>query len=129
MTAKSKTPGKKFDPKQAQETLAAAKSRGKLSLDEMDKILPEDAGADEIDRVMLSLCQADVDLEEPAAPAPAAPAAGGNGKAAAKEPPKKDPAAQARLMEPQLHAVAGVQAHAQYRQVHPVKKHFQVVTA
>ena len=97
MTAKSKTPGKKFDPKQAQETLAAAKSRGKLSLDEMDKILPEDAGADEIDRVMLSLCQADVDLEEPAAPAQAAPAAGGNGKAAAKEPPKKDLALQKTL--------------------------------
>ncbi len=91
MTAKSKTPGKKFDPKQAQETLAAAKTRGKLSLDEMDKILPEDAGAEEIDRVMLSLCHADLDLEEPAAPAPAAAApAGGNGKAAAKETPKKD---------------------------------------
>ncbi len=59
--------GKKaFDPNMAEKTLAKAKAKGRLTVEEMNKILPEDAGAEEIDRLMLSLGGTELELvEEP----------------------------------------------------------------
>ena len=78
MTAK-KTTRKAAGEKASSEVLDKAKAGGKLTLEELEKILPADASAEEIDRVMLTLSDTDIDFTDehpadqakPAVPAPA----------------------------------------------------------
>ncbi len=45
-----------------QDTLEKAKAKGKISYDELNEILPEDATADQIDQVMVALSDTDVEI-------------------------------------------------------------------
>ena len=47
---------------QTQETLRQARAKGKITYDELEKLLPQDASAEQIDEVMISLCDTDVEI-------------------------------------------------------------------
>jgi len=47
---------------QAQEALKKARTTGKITYDELEKLLPQDASAEQIDEVMISLCDTDVEI-------------------------------------------------------------------
>jgi len=47
---------------EAQETLKRARSSKKITYDELDKLLPQNASAEQIDDVMISLCDTDVEI-------------------------------------------------------------------
>ncbi len=47
---------------QKQKTLKEARAKGKISYDELEALLPQDASAEQIDEVMISLCDTDVEI-------------------------------------------------------------------
>ena len=47
---------------EAQETLKRARATKKITYDELDKLLPQNASAEQIDEVMISLCDTDVEI-------------------------------------------------------------------
>jgi len=47
---------------EAQETIKRARSSKKITYDELDKLLPQNASAEQIDDVMISLCDTDVEI-------------------------------------------------------------------
>jgi RNA polymerase primary sigma factor len=56
------TAKKPVDKKKAKELLEQVKKSGKMSLDQMAAILPEDASSEEIDEVMMTLSDTDVEV-------------------------------------------------------------------
>ena len=84
MTAK-KTAKKPAGEKETKDVLSKAKAEGKLTLEELEKILPADASAEEIDRVMLTLSDTDIDFTEDAPAETAKPAEAATGAAAKAE--------------------------------------------
>ena len=101
MTAK-KTAKKTAGEKNAKDVLDKAKAEGKLTLEELEKILPADASAEEIDQVMLTLSDTDIDFTEDHAgdngkPAETAPAP--LTKAEAKAEAKREAGPAPRVLE------------------------------
>ena len=47
---------------EAQETLKRVRATKKITYDELDKLLPQEASAEQIDEVMISLCDTDVEI-------------------------------------------------------------------
>ncbi|NLV44507.1 MAG: RNA polymerase sigma factor RpoD [Candidatus Hydrogenedentes bacterium] len=62
MNAKSKTAEEILASPEAQETIKRARTTKKITYDELDKLLPHNASADQIDEVMISLCDTDVEI-------------------------------------------------------------------
>jgi RNA polymerase primary sigma factor len=93
MTAKKATK-KPATEKDTRDVLSKAKAGGKLTLEELEKILPVDASAEEIDRVMLTLSDTDIDFtdEQPAEQAKPAEAPAVTAKAAKAEAKRDTPA-------------------------------------
>ncbi|MBI1317759.1 MAG: RNA polymerase sigma factor RpoD [Candidatus Hydrogenedens sp.] len=56
------SPKNKHDKKKAQELLEEVKKSGKMSVDQMASILPEDASSEEIDEVMMTLSDTEVEV-------------------------------------------------------------------
>jgi len=97
MTAK-KTTKKPVAGKETKDVLSKAKAEGKLTLEELEKILPVDASAEEIDRVMLTLSDTDIDFTEEQ-PAEAAKPAATPTKAEAKAEAKRENGPAPRVLE------------------------------
>ena len=100
MTAKKSTK-KPAGEKETKDVLSKAKTEGKLTLEELEKILPVDASAEEIDRVMLTLSDTDIDFtdEPPADQAKPVAAAPTLTKAEAKAEAKREAGPAQRVLE------------------------------
>ena len=62
MNAKPKSAEEILASPEAQETLKRARVTRKITYDELDKLLPQNASAEQIDEVMISLCDTDVEI-------------------------------------------------------------------
>ena len=62
MTERSNKASDILNNEQVRETIKRARSTGKITYDELEKLLPQDASAEQIDEVMISLCDTDVEI-------------------------------------------------------------------
>jgi len=62
VNAKPKSAEEILASPEAQETLKRARVTRKITYDELDKLLPQNASAEQIDEVMISLCDTDVEI-------------------------------------------------------------------